>query len=404
MDIPSSRSRGAPLWLMGLTNSVYGMFNGIILVAIPEILGARHVEETTIAAMTALMASPGFWSFLFSPVLDVRFSRRWYAVTTALLATGCLLIALLNLDRLELVGWVLCAGAFFSALFSGALGGWLSTIATAEEERKLSFWVTAGNLGGTGAMAMFASVLLEHLPVVGAAVILSAILILPLAVFPFMPAPGPDRRLAAESFGQFFNDVLGLLRRREVLVAILLFVAPAGTFSLTNFLGGVGNDFHASVDLTALLGGVGVIGGAVLGCALFPLVDRLMPLRPLYLTVAGVGSLFTLGLLALPHTPAVFALAFIGENIFQGLAITTSVAVIFETIGRDNPLASSTYSLVNAAYNVPISYMLLVDGAGYARGGIAGSFTIDGLLGLGASLVLGAFLVWVTPRTVPRTA
>ncbi len=389
---------------MGLTNSVYGMFNGIILIAIPEILGARHVPETTIAGMTALMASPRFWSFLFSPMLDVRFSRRWYAAICALLATGCLLVALLNLDRLVLVEWVLCAGAFFSSLFTASLGGWLSTIATPEEEKQLSFWVTAGNLGGTGAMAMFASVLLEHLPVVGAAVILSAILILPLAVFPFMPAPGPDRRLAAESFGQFFQDVLGLLRRREVLIAILLFVAPAGTFSLTNFLGGVGNDFHASVDLTALLGGVGVIVGAVMGCGLFPLVDRLMPLRPLYIAVALVGSLFTLGLLALPHTPAVFALAFIGENIFQGLAITVSVAVIFETIGRDNPLASSTYSLVNAAYNVPISYMLLVDGAGYAHGGIAGSFIVDGALGVLSSVLLGLLVIRFAPRGAPGVA
>lgn len=399
-----TRRRAAPLWLMGLTNSVYGMFNGIILVALPEILGARQVPETTIAGITALMASPQFWGFLFSPMLDVRFSRRWYAVTTGILTSGCVLVALLNLDHLVLVEWVLVAGSFFASLFTGALGGWLSTIATAEEEKKLSFWVTAGNLGGTGAMAMFASVLMAHLPVVGAAVILSAILVLPLAVFPFMPAPGPDRRLAAESFGQFFQDILCLLRRREVLIAILLFIAPAGTFSLTNFLGGVGNDFHASVDLTALLGGVGVVVGSVAGCGLFPLVDRLMPLRPLYLTVAGVGSAFTLALLALPHTPAVFALAFLGENIFQGLAITVSIAVTFETIGRNNPLAATTYSLVTSAYSVPISYMLLVDGAGYARGGVAGSFAIDGMLGLAASLVLGGLLAWTAPRAVPRTA
>ena len=389
--------RSAPLWLMGLTNSVFGMYAGIILIAMPEILSARHVPETTIATMTAVMVSPGFWAFLFSPMLDVKFSRRWYAVVTALLGTACLLVGLLNLDRLVLVEWLLCAGCVFSNLFTGALGGWLSTITTAEEETRLSFWVTMGNLGGTGAMALFASVLLRYLPPVSAALILAGLSLAPVAVFPFMPAPGPDRRLAAESFGQFFQDVVGLLRRREVLIAIVLFVAPAGTFSLTNFLAGVGADFHASADLVAFVGGTGVLGAGIAGCVLFRLLNGLLPLRSLYLAIAAIGSVFTLAILLLPRTPAVFTLAYIGENVFQGLAITTSIAVTFETIGRHNPLAATTFSVVNAAYGVPIAYMLVVDGAGYARDGIAGSLAVDGLLGLVSSLLLAGLVVRFAP-------
>jgi PAT family beta-lactamase induction signal transducer AmpG len=68
----------APVWLMGLTNAGFGMYGGIIVISVPQLLNARHVPETTIAAMTAVMLSPGFWTFLVSPVLDVRFSRRWY--------------------------------------------------------------------------------------------------------------------------------------------------------------------------------------------------------------------------------------------------------------------------------------------------------------------------------------
>jgi PAT family beta-lactamase induction signal transducer AmpG len=189
-----------------------------------------------------------------------------------------------------------------------------------------------------------------------------------------------------------------------VLIAILLFAAPAGTFSLTNFLGGVGADFRASSDLTAFVGGVGVFAGAVAGCVAFRFVDRLLPLRALYLAVGAVGSLFTLALLLLPRTPAVFAFAFIGENVFQGLAITISVAVTFETIGRNNPLAATTYSLVTSAYSVPITYMLVVDGSGYAFNGIAGSFAVDGLLGLAACLVLALLVVRTTPGRGLRTA
>jgi hypothetical protein len=102
-----------------------------------------------------------------------------------------------------------------------------------------------------------------------AALVLGTAVILPTAVYPFMPVPGPDRRLAAESFGQFFGELLKLSKRREVLIAVVIFIAPAGTFSLTNFLAGVGDDFHASSHFVSLVGGAGVSLAAIAGCLLF---------------------------------------------------------------------------------------------------------------------------------------
>jgi PAT family beta-lactamase induction signal transducer AmpG len=222
--------------------------------------------------------------------------------------------------------------------------------------------------------------------------------------FPFMQAPGPDRRLASESFPQFFGDLVSLVKRREVLIAIVLFVAPAGTFSLTNFLGSRGDDFHASPGFVGLVGGAGVAAGGIVGCLIFPLLSRLMPLRALYLAVAVVGALCTLGLILLPHTPASYAIVLIAENLFQSLAITVSMGVIFETIGRDNPLASTTFCFIGSAYGVPISYMLYVDAFGFARGGIAGSLAIDAIAGILASVALGGMLVWLARRAKPLAA
>jgi PAT family beta-lactamase induction signal transducer AmpG len=344
------------------------------------------------------MVSPGFWTFLVSPVLDVHFSRRWYSVVCATLAAALLVIALLNLDHLALVEVLLVAGFFFANLYQSALGGWLSSITSAEQENKLSSWVTIGNIGGGGGMAVATGELIRnHSPGV-AALVLGGLVLLPTAVFPFMPAPGPDRRLAGESFGQFFGDVLRLLKRREVLIALVLFITPVGTFSLTNFLGGIGEDFHASSHFVSLMGGGGVLLGGSAGCMFFRLVDRLLPLRFLYLSIGVVGSLFTLALILLPRTPLVFAVAFFAENAFQGLAITTTVAIAFETIGRRNPLAATTFCLLLSASNIPITYMLFVDGFGYGKQGVAGSFAADASVGIIASVLLGALLIWITPR------
>jgi len=249
---PFHMTRRAPLWLMGLSNAIFGMFGGIVSISVPQLLSARHVPETTIAAMSAVIISPGFWTFLVSPVLDVRFSRRWYSVATGAASAVLLSLALLNLDHLALVEFLLLAGFFSANLCQSALGGWLSSIVSAEQENRLSVWVTMGNIGGGGAMALLMSELVRNFSTTTAALVSGAAILLPIAVFPWMPAPGPDRRLARESFPQFFGEVLGLLKRREILFAILIFVAPVATFSLTNFLSGLGGDFHASPHFVGL--------------------------------------------------------------------------------------------------------------------------------------------------------
>jgi MFS transporter, PAT family, beta-lactamase induction signal transducer AmpG len=399
-----ARRRFAPLWLMGLTNAVFGMYGGIMIISVPQLLSARHVPEGTIAAMTAVMISSGFWAFLFSPVLDVRFSRRFYAVATAALAAALLVLALLNLDRLAFVEAALLIGYFLANLYQSALGGWLASITAAEQQNRLSVWVTIGNIGGGGGMAVMTGELVRNLSPALAASLLGALIVLPTTVFLWMPAPGPDRRLARESFPQFFGEVASLLKRREVLTAILLFAAPAATFSLTNFLSGLGEDFHASSHFVGLVGGSGVLAAGIVGCFIFPLVEDLLPTRLLYLAIGAAGAIFTLGLILLPHTPATFAVALIGENVFQALAITASIAISFDTVGRANPLAATTYCLMISAFNIPITYMLFVDGWGYAWHGVAGGYAADGLLSLIASLLLGAFLMWRARRNGLRPA
>jgi PAT family beta-lactamase induction signal transducer AmpG len=381
---------------MGMTNGLFGMYGGILVISVPQLLSARHVPEPTIAAMTAVMISPGFWTFLVSPILDVRFSRRWYSVVTAVIAATLLVMALLNLDHVGRVEGLLVAGFFFANLYQSALGGWLSSITTAEEKKTLSVWVTIANISGGGAMAMITGEVVQGLPTTAAALVLGAVVLVPIAVFPWMQAPGPDRRLARESFPQFFGEVLSILKRREVLIAIVLFVAPAATFCLVNILGGLGGDFHASTHFVGLVGGGGVVIGGIAGCLVFPLIDRLLPLRYLYLAIGVIGAVFTLALIALPRTPATFALALIGENVFQSAAIVASTAIAFETVGRGNPLAATTYCLMISAFNIANTYMVIVDGWGYSWLGVAGSYVVDASVSLAASLLLAALLIWLS--------
>src|SRR5580693_9697899 len=117
-----------PVWLMGLTCITYGLYGGVVAFAVPQLLGDRHVPEAAIAGLTAVAFSPGFWAFLFSPVLDVRFSRRLYAIALASFASLTLVVAFLSLSHLALLEVVLTAGFFAAYLYQSAIGGWLSSI------------------------------------------------------------------------------------------------------------------------------------------------------------------------------------------------------------------------------------------------------------------------------------
>jgi MFS transporter, PAT family, beta-lactamase induction signal transducer AmpG len=390
----TSNRRVPPIWLMGISNASFGLYGGIAFFAMPQVLATHHVSEVRIAAITAMALSPNFWAVIFGPMLDVRFSRRWYATFFAGLAGVLAFIAVINLRHLVVLEVALVTGSAAAILSTTALGGWLSSVCRKEDENKLSAWFNFAYICSSGFTMMIGGELIRHLPLWLAAALLGAIVFLPASLFLFIPAPGPDRRLAGESFTQFSREIFALLRRKEILVTLLLFITPCGSFALTNLLGGVGNDFSASPRMVSLAGGAGAILPGILGCLLFPLLSKRIPLRLLYLANGTLGGLFTLSLIVLPHAPWTFALALLGEFLFQTISYTGTVALTFEAIGKNNPLAATTFTFLIAATNVPVAYMLYVDGKAYSFGGVRGSFAADAAI----SIVVCVLLGWLLSR------
>ena len=315
-----------PIWLMGLSNATLGFSNGITLFVMPQLMAEAHVPEAKIATITAVALSANFWFVLFGPILDVRFSRRWYATFFAALSGVAATLAVLSVHRLIVlqIATVVCM----------------------------------------------------------AAVVMGAIVVMPAAVFPFMPAPGPDRRLAAESFLQFNREVVSLLGRREVVIVLLLFLSPCSSFVLPNLLGGLGADFHASARVVSLAGGAGAFVPGLIGCFLFPVIARRLRLRSFYFANGILGCLFTMSLVVLPHTTTTFALAVFGEFLFQAVAFSIQIGIVFDAIGPENPLAATTFSFLTAATNVPVTYITLIDGHAYSIRGITALLFTDAAIGI----------------------
>lgn len=390
----NSRAR-APIWLMGMTMLPFGMLTGLTLFTVPQLLAQQHVPEAEIAGITALAGSPMFWAFLVCPILDVRFSRRAYAIAGAVIAAVLMPVAMWNIGHPALLGGLLLAANFANMCMGNALGGWFSTVIERKDESRLSAWMTVGNVSGFGLLAAVAIALINALTLPVTAVVLAIAQLVPLLIYLFVPSTPPDARLARDSFVQFFGAIAGLFKRREILVALAMFLLPSASFSLTNVLGGLGSDFNAPAQTIAFAGGTGAILAGIVGSLTLPRLAKYLPLRPLYLGIGIVGALFTLSLLLMPHEAWTFVVAIIGENVFQSLAITCSFAIAFETIGASNPLASTIFAVLSAAGNFPIDYMVAVDGRAYAWHGLAGSFIADAGLGIISCLLLVLLLRFV---------
>jgi len=70
------------------------------------------------------------------------------------------------------------------------------------------------------------------------------------------------------------------------------------------------------------------------------------------------------------------------------------VAICFHTIGRENPLAATQFSLLTSATVLPIVYMGVLDGRVSTLHGVSGMFVVDGALSLLACGVMAGVMRW----------
>jgi PAT family beta-lactamase induction signal transducer AmpG len=387
--------RDLPVWLLGLSNAPVGITGAVGLFVAPEVLAARHVPETTIANVTAMLLAGTFAFFLVAPILDVRFSRRTYAIALTAGCAALTLMALMSFAAVETLGlWFFLMGVIAN-LNSAALGGWFGTILPAEADAKLGAWMTVANTAGFGITSIAGIELAHHTPPWFAATFISAINLLPLAIILWARPPIAERSQMRETFARFGREFLQLPRRREIRRMFLLLILPCASFALTNTLGGLGADYGASEKLIAVIGGVGLTLAGVLGSLSVPVLSRWVRLLNLYLVIGIVGGLSTLSLLFLVHTPIVYTAAFVAQNIWQSAAIATGNALILASLGKDNPVASTQFAVLNAAMSAPIAYMQWLDGHAYATRGLTGLYLTDGGLDVVACTVMTAlFFYW----------
>jgi PAT family beta-lactamase induction signal transducer AmpG len=383
-----------PDFVIGMGTLTFGLVVGFSMTAMPFLLSKAGVSVDQIAAVSATAMSPTFFTFLLTPIVDVGFTRRFYAFALAAATAASLggALFLLSPARLPLFTALLFFATLCVVLQNNAVGGWMTEFVPDERRGKVGGWGNAANLGGGAAGSMLVMSLARSMAIETLAILMAALVLLSSLVLLWFPRPRMPVLRLTEIFGGTFRSVVRTSRQPNVLTGFLLFLLPAASVAATNLFSGLGKDFAASPERVIWTTGAGVALfssiGALLGGYLADRVDR----KTLYLSGGVLAGLCSVSLALLPHTETAFVAGVLTYNAIAGISYAAFSALSLELAGIGNPTAATQLGLFAAATNGAIVYMTWSDGQGYRLFGIRGLFLVDGFAGLLASAGLLIFL------------
>jgi PAT family beta-lactamase induction signal transducer AmpG len=261
-EYASRQARVPPVWILSFPWLTWGMMGGFIVVTLPQMLVAQSIPGDRAAISVAIILTPMFWGVVLSPLLDVRFRRRTYAlvfgVASVIAATVTVRYhpVLLEVEIVMLIGFLCCC------LFQAAMGGWAGSLIGKGHDSVLGAWSGMYSVGGSGVGALISDYATQNFSPTTAAALTFATFLAPLAVFPLIPAPPQAQVPTAGCFSRFAREVISLPKKREVLIAMALFALPSSSFALTNALGAWSDSFHASPSLVSFISGGGLFSAA----------------------------------------------------------------------------------------------------------------------------------------------
>ena len=386
--------RRLPPWAMGLAIAPLGFYYGFVATATPILLAARHVSVGRISEVSAIAFSPTFWAFLLCPVLDVRFSKRTYALFFAGVSAVCLGLSTLLTANLAAYTAVLTAGCTAAVMFGNTHQGWMPDVIQDQHYSHVGATTNVANLGAAGLFATLTVVLVRTLPALPAAGLLGLTVMLPTAMLFYIPLPSKPVRGVAETFGSFFHDLYVVCKRPGCVLGLICFVSPTACFALSNLFSGTGADFHTPEYRVTALTGLGVAVACSLGCLAWIWFCSRYPRRMVYILTGFGGATAALGLICTPHALPWFAAGVLTYTFCQGINYTAFSSLCYEIVGPGNPLASTQMALLAASANLPISYMTAVDGHFHTTHGLAGMLAVDAL----CSAAVGTLLLIIFHR------
>ncbi len=376
----SDRHRRWPApWLFFVLILPGGIFGGFTMTPLPFLLSQAGVPVERIANIGSLLYIPTVFYFLWAPLVDMKLRRRTWLVLSSFGSAGLLAGAmpLVGAKHLVLLTVLLMGAQTVNVLVSAAEGGLMVTSLSEAGQGKASGWTQAGNLGGGALGAGITLWLLQHTRLFVATVATAAMTAVPsLAALTVPEGPPAPTAGLGDHIRKIIRELWAVLRSRRTLGGLLLLAAPVGSGAALNLLPAVASHYGVGSQGVLWINGLG--GGLMLslGSLLATLVPGDWDRRTTYATAGLLNALASVTLMA-GDRPQIYYVGTVLYLITTGFSYARFTALVMEVLGPGEHGTSTRYSLFLAAGNLPIAYVLWLDGIGYQRFGTHGLFGVD---------------------------
>ena len=360
------------------------------------LLSQQGIGSKVQSHLISLLALPTMLYFLWSPITDFFIRRRTWSLVGGLLSAVLMGAAFhqRNLNSPPALILMLTS-ACLSQLVVSSCGGMMGALHSERTRRNAGSFYQAGSMG-LGALSV--SVLIYISPRVSRDLLgLAAAALIGLPALFALAAPQQEH-IATGSFGDTmhrvwleFKDTF-LCWRAVPYTLCMLF--PIATGSAVGLIPGIAKSYGVNGDSVAwvngLLGGLVTAAGSLAGTAIPARISA-----PVIYLCVGIVNAATIAILWLgPMTPATYYAGVLLYLFTVGTAYGLFTAVVLEFLGNSGKSGSGRYSIINSMGNIPVLYMIVVDGWGADRWGTRGLPGIDCVVGgLGAALLLSYFLI-----------
>lgn len=404
-DLATSQARATHPIVYLILVLPFGAASGFLSTAIAWELSQSGLSVEQVAGLIAFSFLPHTWKFLWAPLVDTTFTRKgWYRAMAVVSGVGFFATAAIpaTAQALPLMYLVVGIANVAITLLVMAIEGLMAVDVPQQQRGRVAGWFQSGNMigGGLGAGGGLWMTQVLPAPWMAGAVIGLGTLLCTLALRRLPEETRVDHALHArpvDAVRGVARDLWQLLRSRSGWLAALICLMPLGTGAAMGIAAAIAGDWHASANTVALVNGA--LGGVVaaIGCWLAgPLCDR-MDRKKAYLLFGLTQSACALAMGLAPRTETMFIVFSLLYSFTGGLAYTGYTAVVLEVI--EGGAASTKFTMLSSLANMPIAYMIMIDGWAHGRFGAGGMlYTEAALSTLGAVVFAVVAAVAVSRR------
>lgn len=364
-------------------------------------LSQRGVNPGLSSRMIAILALPTMLYFLWSPMTDFLVRRRTWLLAGAI-SSGVLMAAAFSQKDLQSTTTMLLMllSACSSQLVVSSCGGIMGTLRLERTRRTSASFYQAGGLG-FGALATMVLVPISDTGhrfelglAAGAMIALPALLAI---AAPRQESVGGGS--VAATLRKMRREFVETFWRWDAVPYTLVMLFPIGSGAAISLVTGVAKDYGVNGAHVAWMNGLGgavLMGAGSLATMLIPARSR-APVAYLLLGLTNAASLCVLWLG--PERPETYYLGVTLYLFTVGACYAYFTAVVLEFLGVSGKSGSGRYSIINSIGNVPVLYMIRLDGWGGDIWGARGVSATECVLGgVGSAVLLAYYLISGTRR------